>query len=175
MQCTVNTMKIRTIIIEFTHYYWFYVGAISGLVGQRNARKATIGAHCVTANAWNRRYFRSSPYALPCVKYSQRGVSIYYNKIHYSLLLPGIERFHHVIQDDVIASQRHVGVQLEWRRMEKLSYYAENINDKAKTRCREIIALINSLDPFTVCLGEPADTVPPLEASDLVSVLSIIK
>ena len=47
--------------------------------------------------------------------------------------------------------------------MEKLSYYAEKLNDETKTRYREKIALINGL--------ESTDTVPPLDASDLVAYL----
>ena len=54
----------------------------------------------------------------------------------------------------------------------ELSSYAESLNQEAKTRYKEKIALIDGIDPFgKVTAGEPYSGVPPVEACDLVSYL----
>ena len=52
-----------------------------------------------------------------------------------------------------------------------LSIYAQNLSDEAKRRYEEKIAVLNGLDPFGSCPGEVIQTVPPVEASDLVAYL----
>ena len=47
----------------------------------------------------------------------------------------------------------------------------ENLPNKAKERYREKIAVIGGLDPFGGCPGEAIKTLPPIDASDLVSYL----
>lgn len=54
----------------------------------------------------------------------------------------------------------------------ELSSYAESLNQEAKTRYKDKIALIDGIDPFgKVTAGEPYSGVPPVEACDLVSYL----
>ena len=55
--------------------------------------------------------------------------------------------------------------------MEKLSSYAENFSDEAEPRHREKTVLIRGLDPFAGNLGVSLDTMPPLDASDLIAYL----
>lgn len=55
--------------------------------------------------------------------------------------------------------------------MERLSPYAEQLCGSAKERYKEKISQIGGLDPFLGPLGECVDSVPPVEASDLVSYL----
>ena len=52
--------------------------------------------------------------------------------------------------------------------MERLSSYAENLNGQAKLRYQQKISVINGLDLFRGCVGEPVAAVPTLDASDLV-------
>ena len=52
-----------------------------------------------------------------------------------------------------------------------LSTYAENLQNEAKKRYRDKIAVINDVDPFVSCPGEAISTVPPVDASDLVAYL----
>ena len=53
------------------------------------------------------------------------------------------------------------------------SNYAENLLNEAKKqyRAKNNIAVINGLDPFGGSPGEPIETIPPVEACDLVSYL----
>ena len=53
----------------------------------------------------------------------------------------------------------------------RLSLYAQNLPTEAKKRYIDKISVLNGLDPFTSCLGRAIPTVPPVEASDLVSYL----
>lgn len=55
--------------------------------------------------------------------------------------------------------------------MERLSSYAENLSGEAKLRYQQKISVINGLDPFRGCVGEPVEAVPTVDASDLVSYL----
>ena len=71
---------------------------------------------------------------------------------------------------------RHVGVQqlptqFHVFEMLNVSSYAENLSEDTKRRYNDKIKIINGLDPFVNVPGEPIDTVPPVEASDLVSYL----
>ena len=52
--------------------------------------------------------------------------------------------------------------------MERLSPYAESLTATAKERYKEKISLIGGLDPFLGPLGQCTDSIPPVEASDLV-------
>ena len=52
-----------------------------------------------------------------------------------------------------------------------LSTYAEKLQNEARKRYREKIAVINGVDPFVSCPGEAIATVPPVDASDLVAYL----
>ena len=49
-----------------------------------------------------------------------------------------------------------------------LSSFAERLKCEALTRFNEKIEAINGLDPFGADLGEATESVPPVEASDLV-------
>ena len=49
--------------------------------------------------------------------------------------------------------------------------YFEGLPEDAKARYRSKLELIGGLDPFYSSLGEPSDTVPPVEACDLVAYL----
>ncbi len=58
--------------------------------------------------------------------------------------------------------------------MERLSPYAEQVASDAKERYKEKIIIISGLDPFfgpLLALGVCTETVPSVEASDLVSYL----
>ena len=55
--------------------------------------------------------------------------------------------------------------------MERLSYYAENLSDEVKLRYKRKISVMNRLDSFRGCVGEPVEAVPTVESSDLVSYL----
>ena len=73
-------------------------------------------------------------------------------------------------------TERHFGVQLvhTWVRADmqrSLSTYAENLLNEAKRRYMEKIAAINSLDPFGGCPGEAIETIPAVDARDLVAYL----
>ena len=52
-----------------------------------------------------------------------------------------------------------------------LSSYAESLKCEALTRYKEKIEAISSLDQFGADLGEATESVPPVEASDLVAYL----
>ena len=54
---------------------------------------------------------------------------------------------------------------------ERLSSYAESLSAEAKIRYQEKILVINGVDPLTGCFGEAVETVPRVDASDLVSYL----
>ena len=53
------------------------------------------------------------------------------------------------------------------------SVFFQNLDPDAKARYISKISIINGLDPFSaeLVLGNPIDSVPPLDASDLVSYL----
>ena len=70
-------------------------------------------------------------------------------------------------------SERHIGVQLVrlQQRGKILSSYAESLKCETLTRYKEKVEAISSLDPFGVDLGAATESVPPLEASDLVAYL----
>ena len=54
----------------------------------------------------------------------------------------------------------------------ELSSNAESLNQEAKARYKDKIALIDGIDPFgKITVGEPYSGVPPVEACDLVSYL----
>ena len=54
----------------------------------------------------------------------------------------------------------------------ELSSYTESLNQEAKARYTDKIALIDGIDPFgKITVGEPCSGVPPVEACDLVSYL----
>ncbi len=55
--------------------------------------------------------------------------------------------------------------------LERLSPYAEQVASDAKERYKEKISIISGLDPFLGPLGACTETVPSVEASDLVSYL----
>jgi hypothetical protein len=55
--------------------------------------------------------------------------------------------------------------------MQRLSYYAEGLSGEAKIRYQEKISVVNGIDPFSGCFGEPVEEVPPVDATDLVSYL----
>lgn len=52
-----------------------------------------------------------------------------------------------------------------------MSSYGETLNEEAKAQYRDKIKLIDGLDPFGGCPGDPSELVPPVDASDLVSYL----
>ena len=54
---------------------------------------------------------------------------------------------------------------------EVMSPYAESLTATPKERYKEKISLIGGLDPFLGPLRQCTDSVPPVEASDLVSYL----
>ena len=49
-----------------------------------------------------------------------------------------------------------------------LSSYAESLSSEAKLLYQEKISVVNGVDPFCRCVGEPVDDVLPVDASDLV-------
>ena len=51
-----------------------------------------------------------------------------------------------------------------YRRMaaRSLSSYVESLNVEAKARYRDKIKVIDGLDPFSGCPGEPSEAVPPV-------------
>ena len=54
----------------------------------------------------------------------------------------------------------------------ELSSYAESLNQEAKARYKDKIALNDGIDPFgKITVGEPYSGVPPVKACDLVSYL----
>ena len=55
--------------------------------------------------------------------------------------------------------------------MNELSSYAKGLSEEAKERYKKKLEIIN--DPSTI--GELADCLPPLEAADIVSYLSMMK
>ena len=55
--------------------------------------------------------------------------------------------------------------------MQRLSSYAESLSGEAKICYQEKISVVNGIDPFGGCVGEPVEAVPPVDASDLVSYL----
>ena len=57
------------------------------------------------------------------------------------------------------------------QRGKMLSSYAESLKCEALTRYKEKIEAISGLDPFGADLGEATESVPPVEASDLVAYL----
>ena len=52
-----------------------------------------------------------------------------------------------------------------------MSSYADSLSYEAKRRYLEKISVVNGIDPFSGCVGEPVDAVPPVDASDLLSYL----
>ena len=46
--------------------------------------------------------------------------------------------------------------------MQHLSSYAESLSGEAKIRYQEKISVVNSMDPFSGCLGEPVEAVHQL-------------
>ena len=62
-----------------------------------------------------------------------------------------------MIENDDMASERHIGVQLVRRQQRGemlLSSYAESLKYEALTRYKEKIEAISGLDPFGADLGE---------------------
>ena len=54
----------------------------------------------------------------------------------------------------------------------ELSSYSESLNQEAKARYKDKIALIDGIDPFgKITVGKPYSGVLPVEACDLVSYL----
>ena len=69
-----------------------------------------------------------------------------------SFIYGSIEHFHHVIKNDVMASERHIGVQLV--RMQQcgkmLSSYAESLKCEALTRNKEKIEAIKDVRTWRI-------------------------
>ena len=52
-----------------------------------------------------------------------------------------------------------------------LSSYCDSLSSEARERYLDKIRLINNLDPFSSDLGEPIESIPPVDACDLISYL----
>ena len=58
--------------------------------------------------------------------------------------------------------------------MNELSSYAKGLSEEAKERYKKKLEIINGLDPFNAsAFRELADCLPPLEAADIVSYLTV--
>ena len=69
-------------------------------------------------------------------------------------------------------SARHVGVQLvhsrracDGREMQRLYYYTKGLSGEAKKRYQEKISVVNGIDPFRGCFGEPVEEVSPVDVT----------